>query len=234
MLARVVKALVVATLVCTSEAWIQCGSGDGGDGAANDGVQCPDGNTCCPSTTYTGGWACLPNEFPGTGTCCSSSDTGCAHGYLCSNAAAAAAAPAAAAASGATAPRLDCTAMQPLNHPLAKTTPRYQLCSPPAGTLASVHGIAVPVEGADSVSTTEQLAYYSTVGALQLPGDTVDNHRPRPAEGTNSSSGGGSSSVNSTTAANIKAVAIILHGANRNADDYFCAGCSAAALQQTY
>ena len=173
-------------------------------------MQCPDGNTCCPSATSTGGWACLPNEFPGTGTCCSSSDTGCAHGYLCSNAAAAA--PAAAAASGATAPTLDCTAMQPLNHPLAKTTPRYQLCSPPAGTLASVHGIAVPVEGADSVSTTEQLAYYSTVGALQLPGDTVDNHRPHPAEGTNSSSGGGSSSVNSTTAANIKAVAIILHG----------------------
>ena len=108
----------------------------------------------------------------------------------------------------------ECTAIQPLNHPLAKTTPRYHLCSVPPGALEHVHGVAV-------AGAAEQLAYYSTIGALGSgPGDGA----------------GGRSKNNSgiTDIANIKAVAIIVHGANRNADDYFCAGCGSAALQRAY
>ena len=35
---------------------------------------------------------------------------------------------------------MNCVARQPSSHPLAKATPRYQLCRPPPGSLDTVHG----------------------------------------------------------------------------------------------
>jgi hypothetical protein len=80
----------------------------------------------------------------------------------------------------------------------------YTLCVPPPHSLENVHGIPLGTSGVS-------LAYYSNIGAI---GALHSNQ------------------ALSNTA--IKAGVIVLHGANRNADDYFCAATAAATLQTTF
>jgi len=154
---------------------------------------------------------CIPNDMPGPeGVCCvddGTATTGCAPNYEC-----------------VISP--DPRRRRPLfckrgdaaqADPLVETMPRYQLCSPPPGTLTRVHGLPVAVAGSDDGGGGRQndepikdaapaLAYYSTHGDI----------------------------LGSFNTTNIRAAVVIIHGMGRNADDYFCSGTSAASLQTNY
>ena len=184
---------------------------------------CPVGNHACPQ-------GCAPLEA-GNATCCGDG-TACASGYACaekrgvgaacvaanssnSAAAAAAAATAAAAAAAAVAAASAAVAAATTTTATATTAPKTStLTKPePMGTAGwelryhlcsanlTLHTLELPAPTPGG--TTLRFPYYSTGGALGAP-----------------------------TAAGARAemALIVQHGANRNADDYFCAGVQAAAM----
>lgn len=101
--------------------------------------------------------------------------------------------------------------------PTVQYLPRYRLCHPePMETLERVHGF--PVDGKDPKATkdnnnnnnnsTPRLAYYSSHGDITKPW-FFNNHNHNQ----------------------IDAVLMVVHGSNRNADDYYCAATAAVSLQ---
>lgn len=140
--------------------------------ASASAASCPAGNTAC-----SGG--CCPNEFPGAGSCCADGLTCCSAGYTCSQ-------------NGSVAL---CVAKNATAHPLAVTTPRYQLCEGPT-ELRFLDGVK---------GSGKRFPYYSS--------------RPQPL---------------TTADAGLVMAAVAVHGAERNADDYYCAMNAAAKLQTNY
>lgn len=92
------------------------------------------------------------------------------------------------------------TPSAPMQDYLTQHLPRYRLCSIDV-RLSQLNGFKVPSENNDG---SGYLAYFSSHGALE--------------------------NISLTELENIDTVLIVIHGANRNADDYFC---SALALAQT-
>lgn len=98
-----------------------------------------------------------------------------------------------------------CTATkQGFSDPLEQFLPRYRLCRPkPSNALKRIHGF--PVNGEDD--PVNRLVYYSSHGDIWKATSTIDH--------------------------DIDMVLIFIHGANRNADDYFCAASAAVALSRS-
>ena len=179
-------------------AWKQCAVEEGG------GI-CPDGNTCC-RTADPGISSCIPGKKndpeDASGQCCDpEGTTGCPYGYDC-----------AIKAGNAYGKNFDkrkqhevCKLRKP--HPgylNADETPRYKLCRLPS-SLSSSEMLQLqkfPIKPFNAV-------YYSNMGSI-LPTD--DKHH-----------------VNQTQKfSSVETVLVIVHGSERNADDYLCAGISTA------
>lgn len=86
----------------------------------------------------------------------------------------------------------------------AKVLPRYDLCSLPRTVLERVHTLQVD---SGLGSDLPQLAYYSTMGPL----DTSDN-------------------LFQSQQRRVRVAIIVIHGSDRNADDYIC--CASSAMQK--
>jgi pimeloyl-ACP methyl ester carboxylesterase len=97
-----------------------------------------------------------------------------------------------------------CVATSAISDPLVQVLPRYHLCR--AGNHSNFQQIYY--WDVFSNATNSQLLYYSSHGAIEEIGD-VDRLK-------------------------MKNVLIVVHGANRNADDYFCAATSAVGLQSKW
>jgi pimeloyl-ACP methyl ester carboxylesterase len=220
---------------CGAHAWEQCSVERGGG-------TCPDGNTCClirrhvsnsddddhdrssnsnssrtMTTTPTSG--CIPSDL-GTlhGTCCSHEDddgllsSGCGVGYQCG-------------------PRKTCHATATVTDPLVQTLPRYRLCRTLPLAMQAMYGldlVGIIQRGRHDVDDQNNntnksdlktrkpqqqrrlLAYYSSHGPLEK----LQN-------------------LNSNNTRMIQSVLIVIHGAGRNADDYFCTAMSASSGNQS-
>ena len=136
---------------------------------------CPATNTVC-SQVPSGAGTCCPDEFPGRGTCCNDGLTCCAHGYHCAG-------------------RSLCVAENSTAHPLAKQTPRYQLCEGPTKLLFLQD---LPKDSG------KRFPYYSS----RLPLGSRD--------------------------AEMTMATVVVHGADRNADSYYCAMHATAKLQRSF
>ena len=88
--------------------------------------------------------------------------------------------------------------------PLVQSLPRYRLCQGNPATLTRIHGLPVSNDDANDA----KLAYYSSYGDIT---DFTTEH-----------------------ASAIEMALIVVHGANRNADDYFCTATAAVAQQHVY
>jgi pimeloyl-ACP methyl ester carboxylesterase len=203
---RIVVLLWVALLVdrCNTRtrtyvvvaAWKQCPESQGG------GI-CPDMATCCPTDTpgISGCISSKSQDPDGMGQCCDLHH-GCSYGYSCT---------------------VNTTTLKPIclldipdppDYLNAPETPQYELC----------RLVPLPISSfADNTSTQQQqqsrlqdiqalhgfpiggykLAYYSNIGSLH---SLVHDE--------------------SSLVSRIKKVLIMIHGSERNADDYLCAGMS--------
>mmetsp|Transcript_843 Transcript_843/g.1759 ORF Transcript_843/g.1759 Transcript_843/m.1759 type:complete len:659 (-) Transcript_843:227-2203(-) len=190
--------LICVTNLVITDAWKQCAVEEGG------GV-CPEGNTCC-RTADPGISSCIPGKKKdpqgASGHCCDPEGaTGCAYGYDCEI------------------KGVDvfgnnvhkhkqqevCKLRKP--HPgylKADETPRYELCRLPSSSLSSemLQLQKFPINGFNAV-------YYSSMGSI-LPTD--DKHHVHETHKFSS----------------VETVLVIVHGSERNADDYLCAGISTA------
>jgi hypothetical protein len=201
--------LLLASSVWLCRAWRQCPDTEGG------GI-CPDSDTCCP-TAISGVSACITakkNEFDlgEFGTCCNDKFgevTGCGVDYQCvtvgknSN-------------NTNTNTNTDNNNNNKKNEPTVdyacrlredtpdkpQQVPRYQLCQlEDAGIFKEIHGFPIAPATAHKPLF---LAYYSTIGSLTTNDPAVlTRHAP------------------------IETLLIIIHGSERNADDYLCCGVSA-------
>lgn len=101
--------------------------------------------------------------------------------------------------------RLICqAASNAITDPLVQILPRYRLCRGVDHTIGIVHGL--PVLDSDDTNGTAKLAYYSSHGDV-----TAITPRER-----------------------IRTALIVVHGANQNADDYYCAATAAVDQQTDY
>ena len=108
---------------------------------------------------------------------------------------------------------LSCIAGQSIADPLVQRLPRYSLCRATSySNFQQVLGFSSP---ALFHSPTTRMLYYSSHPNLRL--DNGDHDSDSSAQST-------------TNKSTIRMVLIVIHGANRNADDYFCA--AAAAIQR--
>ena len=194
--------LLIATNGPLAFAWKSCSEEEGG------GI-CPDETTCCP-TGVPGKSQCVPlvhtNGPAGQpkGFCCGDSSA-CPFGYEC------------AVSTPETNLRFGFTDGDPTDRPyckatdetlsmdpLARDTPRYDLCQIPEES-TEVHGFPVTVN--DDIF---HLAYLSNVGPIaSLREDFVGEEETdvKPLKG-------------------IERAVIVIHGSLRDAEDYFCAGLS--------
>ena len=176
---------------------------------------CPTGNSCCPydaesiqhySTTTLYLSACIPNDLGSyNATCChddhdvldstkgSSYMTGCPVGYTC-------------AMDQYSKFHIDgytrhpfCLANETFNiDPLLPVLPRYPIY--PCPQIENVYGFSMNTDNNKNNTLDMKLAYYSSHGDIQqLTTATTANWKD-----------------------SIRYVVIMIHGANRNADDYFC------------
>jgi len=200
---------------------VTCPKEDGG------GV-CPPGNTCCPlhGDDKSG---CIPNTISKDklGVCCSDgTTTGCSHGYSCNK-------------------NNKCVrdySIEPWKtDPLAEVLPRYELCSPPDGSLYTVYGLPVPTlrqshyyenhSMEDDVSLKIMRHRKATATTMQQQQTAQDDNGKIP-KAIYHSTHGDITSTNSFP--KIKMAFVIVHGAGRNADDYFCTGTVASSVQNVY
>lgn len=101
-----------------------------------------------------------------------------------------------------------CAAGSSVKDPFVQRLPRYRLCR--TDKIRQVHGL--PVDNNNNEEDARFL-YYSSHGDLLL---TMNNNNNN----------------NNTTFANIRMILLVIHGALRNADDYFCTATAVVQLQQ--
>ncbi|VEU34719.1 unnamed protein product [Pseudo-nitzschia multistriata] len=194
---------------------------------------CPAGNTCCRMAA-TGGirdgidssvsWGCIASDMGAkNATCCTDdigeSNTGCPAGYQCRrreswhrNA-----------ANGSQSQSLvashDCfLAETETGHydPLMQVLPRYRLCRAEASN-QRLYGLPVSPslalgdakEERGSLNATGKLAYYSNLGPIDDRG-------------------------NYPLLSGVEMALVVVHGANRNGDDYFCSAKATIDLQHRF
>jgi pimeloyl-ACP methyl ester carboxylesterase len=164
---------------------------------------CPDGNTCCRKTDGSSG--CIASDMGKyNATCCTDGDE-----TTRSNDTTTTTASVSGCGVGYKCRRIqgDCIAtdQSPLGDPLVKILPRYHLCQ--TEHIRHVHGLSINSSHSNQAEqqAVGQLAYYSSHGPIDTlsPSSLIDY------------------------------VLIVIHGANRNADDYFCAATGAVQLQKT-
>lgn len=105
--------------------------------------------------------------------------------------------------------QLECVASPVISDPLVQVLPRYHLCQAgPYSNFQVIHRFNITTNATNS----QQLLYYSSHGSLE---DIINRSDISGKE-------------------TIQKVLIVIHGANRNADDYFCSVTAAVALQTRY
>ncbi|GKY93879.1 hypothetical protein MPSEU_000354800 [Mayamaea pseudoterrestris] len=135
--------VIAIFLVKVSHAWHACD--------ASSSSVCPDGNTCCPTTT-DGSFTCVSGHDETKGVCCDAMGvTGCGEGFACAqrrddNAVG-------------TLPELFCEKVDAENDELPDRVPRYQLCSVASNVLQEIYGLPI-------APNIPPLAYLSTMGSL--------------------------------------------------------------------
>jgi len=212
------------------------------------GFFCPSGNTCCRMQLNDGcsggegetcnreSWGCIASDMGAkNATCCSQDgggNTGCPSGYECrrnednSNGTAA----------------YDCLRKPATNtsgdddggDPFMRVLPRYFLCLAEESN-RKIYGLPVEapspsfndsftIEGKTRIdtdlraTTTSKLAYYSNMGPIESnPKDQTDDFDD-----------------NRQILAGVEMAFVIVHGANRNGDDYFCSAKATIELQNRY
>jgi hypothetical protein len=219
------------------------------------GGYCPGRNTCCaplPRPTNTnklatnawvqerfgydngvegsGNGGCIPSDLGSYhGTCCDDSTTipsvgsrtttsarrthaqsfvpltGCGVGYACG-------------------PNITCIAADAVKDPLVARLPRYRLCQQARNEPPKLYGFPVkhPGRSLDDDSNDLKLVYYSThgdvLGEFCAEGDErIGNCKAKQ----------GSTFIDARK--DVDTIFVVIHGALRNADDYFCTGQSAAS-----
>lgn len=232
--------LVLQVAVLTTLAFEECNcnnnntrmnndDGDDGEEAASGLLFfCPTGNTCCcivaaaddddndhVTTTITTTSFCIPNDLGSyNATCCNDDGggflgrrrTGCGVGYTCGGA-----------------PKNSnnntCIASKDNQDPLVQILPRYQLCHlkntngkppllygfPTGSSSGIINDDNHERRGSSSSNLTAKLAYYSSHGNIET-----------------------------TSLDKIRMVLVVIHGANRNADDYYCTATVAAEQQSSF
>jgi pimeloyl-ACP methyl ester carboxylesterase len=168
---------------------------------------CPTGNTCCPILSRRNEQQLARASDERTTYGCIPNDLG-SHNATCCTDQRTTGCPVSYWCSG----RDECIADDDVVHdPLVQRLPRYQLC-PATDQLLHVHGFPIPAGGAIKDGTTisssnASFVYYSSHGDLL--------------------------NVNISTAA-VDMVLFIVHGAGRNADDYFCSLTAADQRQKRH
>jgi hypothetical protein len=165
--------LVVLTASSSVHAWLKC----------QGGSLCPDDNTCCP-TTIQDVSSCIPTKNEATGVCCNDTSAGtsaCGEGFECSL--------------DEVTQSLFCRKVDLDIQDAPDRLPRYRPCSVPAVALTQVHGFPVLFYN----DTAPQLAYLSTMGALDSNSSHVLAHQAR-----------------------VETLFVMVHGSGRNVEDYLC------------
>lgn len=192
-------------------AWVECpAASNAGGGDNNEGKDtpnrdlCPDGNTCCESCSMPHITCITSHKNESGGRCCMDVNpgwTGCGPGYEC--------AAASAAASDERSDRGRADDDDDRRYYCVKTKddpdspselPRYKLCSLPPEAYTRLHGL--PVDDDNNVRTPTpraELAYLSTMGALDSPNPADLQRHLR-----------------------VETVVVMIHGSDRNVDDYLC------------
>lgn len=166
-----------------------------GSTQCSDGSLCPSLDTCCPTSLGTS--TCITGSAKSdiAGDCCAddviAGTSGCGQGYKCSFTN--------------TTNLPCCELVTPVGSEHPPVLPRYRLCSVPRKALTEVYGLPT---SADADPSEPQIAYYSTMGAIDESTDAeiLSWH------------------------AKVETVVITIHGSSRNADDYLC--CTNSALPQ--
>ena len=220
----------------------------------DEGFYCPSENTCCPMTIHGGcsdgnnsegkscghdSWGCVASDMGAkNATCCvedGDGNTGCPSGYECrrrereSNVDIV----------------YDCL-RSPINNvsddedggdPLMRVLPRYRLCRAEESN-RRLYGLPVQVppppfndsqasEGNQTSNTnaiaaiTSKLAYYSNLGPIESEAKYQHKNDDDYDDNLQLLSG-------------VEMVLVIVHGANRNGDDYFCSAKATIDLQNRY
>ena len=182
---------------------------------------CPSGNTCCRISGSYGGdksendvesWGCIASDMGArNATCCSDNgNTGCPSGYNCRTY-----------HDDSTGKyRHDCVRSKKSHDPFMKVLPRYQLCRAEDSN-RKLYGLNIPARSQRSSqrNSTHQepskIAYYSNHGP-------IDCKEEEQCE------------ANLPALSQLQMALVVVHGANRNADDYFCSAKATIELQDRY
>jgi len=192
------------------DAFERCGGGrdaairgEGEDGE-DDYYYCPTGNTCCPGPSLSSppspsSYYCIPNDLGSyNATCCAADDGGGGSSQ-----------PTGCGAGYACDALGTCSATRkrPIpDDPFVRTLPRYRLCRASRGP-PKLYGFPVAVVDGGGGGGEAKLAYYSSHGnLLKLP---LPSKKDGEGNGT------------------VRMLLVVVHGANRNADDYFCTATAA-------
>lgn len=228
-----IKLLLLVIIVCSLEPWHTvslevCSSSSSAEGepgaeyrkgpgknslvskriASSHDAVCPAHNTCC-SIDNEGRYGCIPSDLGKyNATCCHDHDplTGCGVGYECRS-------------NFDTTNRDEpttnvffCQATSQIQDPLVQILPRYRLCTA-TEKLQQQYGLVLPTRNEDSSAVDPtgkgRLAYYSSHGDISTSARNTTNDQ-------------------SSKFQNIKIAVIVIHGATRNADDYWCSMVTAA------
>jgi len=209
-----------AVHVIGANAYELCG-GDDSDG--DQKICCPTGNTCCRVTTSDSNdnfsWGCIASDMgAGNATCCSDDDernTGCPAGYECRRTE-----HKEHQVGGSSVVSYDCFLPKEENvanfengssnhydyDPLMQVLPRYRLCRAEENN-KQLYGLPV-VPRSPTPQVKAEISYYSNLGPID---DTANNQLSK-----------------------IDMALVIVHGAIRNGDDYFCSAKATIDLQDRF
>lgn len=171
---------------------------------------CPDGNTCCMNAIAHGG--CISNDMGSSNaTCCSDQRTGCPVGYICRE-------------DNFGMSQNDCmaTADAPMADKFVQKLPRYRLCQV-SHEMSQFHGINISAVDKSDIGSSNNDRYHNL-------NDNPNDNGNRVQLGYYSSHG----SVDRITPQDIDMILIVIHGAGRNSDDYFCSALAATKIQQRW
>lgn len=194
------------------------------------GFYCPSQNTCCRMMVegdVDWSWGCVASDMGArNATCCSDNDrnTGCPSGFECRRRRS---------EERSLSLVFDCVrsttnrsnGQDDNGDPLMKVLPRYRLCRAEESNRI-LYGLTVPVPSSkllDSKASIgnqsqSQIAYYSNLGPIESNAQNKDMDKDdlrRRLSG-------------------VEMALVIVHGANRNGDDYFCSAKATIGLQKRY
>ena len=113
---------------------------------------------------------------------------------------------------------LSCTASPNITDPLVQTLPRYPLCRQSShSNVQQIQGFTVPNRFGNPQA---QMLYYTSHPDIRWFGSGIDGTVPIR--------------LSPQDTRKIRMIWIVVHGANRNADDYFCAASAAISRQERY